>query len=419
MAAIVCLCYAVYPYESNPFHHALFLSYPLPKDDLLIPSFARNDPNIPQYYGKGPADLAFVAFYIVVLSFTREFLMQRVIEPWGLRCGIKSRAKRFRFMEQMYTAVYFTFAGPLGLYVMSRTPVWYFDTNGMYETFPHRSHEGLFKAYYLLQASYWAQQAIVLVLGLEARRKDFKELVAHHIVTLALIGLSYRFHFTYMGLAVYITHDISDFFLAVSLANFDLGFDRIIHANFTCLLQTSKSLHYVDSRFTVPYFSFFITVWVYMRHYINLKILYSLVTTYSVVGPFELNWETQQYKCWISQYITFTLLAFLQAINLFWLVYILKIALNMVIKDDLKDERSDEEYSDEEEEEKHRKGEKAKLVNPTANGKSKTPLPVGISSALESAPNGSAIESGPNTPNTPSMNGKLEPVSRASDLKKR
>ena len=101
------------------------------------------------------------------------------------------------------------------MYVMSRTPVWYFNTVGMFEGFPHRAHEGLFKTYYLLQASYWAQQFIVLILGLEKPRKDFKELVGHHIVTLALIGLSYRFHFTYMGLAVYVTHDISDFFLAV------------------------------------------------------------------------------------------------------------------------------------------------------------------------------------------------------------
>ena len=100
---------------------------------------------------------------------------------------------------------------------MSRTPVWYFNTTGMFEGFPHRAHEGVFKAYYLLQASYWAQQFIVLCLRLEKPRKDFKELVGHHIVTLALIGLSYRFHFTYMGVAVYITHDISDLFLAVSL----------------------------------------------------------------------------------------------------------------------------------------------------------------------------------------------------------
>src|SRR5437763_16453730 len=80
----------------------------------------------------------------------------------------------------------------------------------------HRAQEGLLMAYCLLQARYCSQQAIVLMLQLEKPRKDFKELVGHHIITLALIGLSYRFHFAYMGIAVYITHDISDFFLAVS-----------------------------------------------------------------------------------------------------------------------------------------------------------------------------------------------------------
>jgi len=143
--------------------------------------------------------------------------MQRLIRPWGLHCGIRSRVKMSRFMEQVYTAIYFSIFGPYGLYVMSRTPIWYFNTTAMFEGFPHREHEGVFKAYYLLQASYWAQQAIVLILQLERPRKDFRELVGHHVVTLALIGLSYRFHFTYVGLAVYITHDISDFFLAVRI----------------------------------------------------------------------------------------------------------------------------------------------------------------------------------------------------------
>lgn len=166
-------------------------------------------------YGKGKADIAFVAFYTVVLSFTREFLMQRMIRPLALKCGIKKKAKQARFMEQVYTAIYFSIFGPFGLYVMSRGPLWYFNTTAMFEGFPHRKHEALFKAYYLLQAAYWAQQAIVLMLQLEKPRKDFKELVLHHIVTLALIILSYRFHFTHMGIAVYITHDISDFFLAV------------------------------------------------------------------------------------------------------------------------------------------------------------------------------------------------------------
>ncbi|CAF9907787.1 hypothetical protein IMSHALPRED_006492 [Imshaugia aleurites] len=323
---LILSAYAVNPSPSNPLHNAIFLSYALPSDHRLIPYHAQHNADI-IYYGKGPKDFAFVAFYVVVLSFTREFLMQRLIRPMALYYGIRSRSKQNRFMEQVYTAMYFAVFGPLGLYIMSRTPVWYFNTAGMFEGFPHRSHEGVFKAYYLLQASYWAQQAIVLCLQLEKPRKDFKELVGHHIVTLALIWLSYRFHFTYMGLAVYITHDISDFFLA-----------------------TSKTFNYINSPLIVPYFSLFIAIWTYLRHYINIVILYATLTEFRTVGPFDLNWETQQYKCWISQYITFALLASLQSINLLWLFFIVRIAYNIAFAKVVQDVRSDDEESDEEKE---------------------------------------------------------------------
>ena len=207
--------YFVSPGEHNPLHSAIFLSYPNPPLAERTYTLPAHIGNVTQY-GKGPKDFAFVGFYMIVLSFTREFLMQRLIRPIALWSGIRGRGKLSRFMEQFYTAIYFSIFGPFGLYVMSRTPVWYFNTAGMYEGFPHRAHEAVFKTYYLLQASYWAQQGLVLMLQLEKPRKDFKELVLHHIITLALIGLSYRFHFTYMGVAVYITHDISDLFLAVS-----------------------------------------------------------------------------------------------------------------------------------------------------------------------------------------------------------
>lgn len=213
-------CYYVSPGEHNPLHSAIHLSYANPPLNERTNTLPAHISDVTQY-GKGKKDFAFVAFYIIVFTFTREFLMQRVILPIAKSYGIKSRAKQYRFMEQFYTAIYFAVFGPFGLWVMSRTPVWYFNTAGMYEGFPHRAHEGWFKAYYLLQASYWAQQAVVLMLQLEAPRKDFKELVLHHVVTLALIGLSYRFHFTYMGIAVYITHDISDFFLAVGMHSVD------------------------------------------------------------------------------------------------------------------------------------------------------------------------------------------------------
>ncbi|KAL2881112.1 sphingosine N-acyltransferase lag1 [Colletotrichum sp. CLE4] len=324
--------YIVQPNDSNPLHRFIFLSYSLPSDPA--------NPDAPTQYGKGLWDIAFVSFWTVVLTFTREFIMQEVLRPLARAAGIRSRGKQARFMEQMYTAIYFGCLGPAGLYVMSKTPVWYYSTRGMYEDFPHMTHEAGFKFYYLFQAAYWAQQAIVLLLGMEKPRKDFKELVGHHIVSLSLIALSYRFHFTYMGLAVYSTHDISDFFLA-----------------------TSKVLNYIDSPIVGPYFFLFMCVWIYLRHFINLKIILSLFTEYTTVGPFELNWATQQYKCTLSQYITLGLLSSLQALNLFWLFYIFRIAYRFLRYDIAEDDRSDAEVTDVDEE-----AEKKKALSEKTNG---------------------------------------------------
>lgn len=99
-----------------------------------------------------------------------------------------------------------------------------------------------------------------------------------------------------------------------------------------------------------------------MRHYLNLRIIWAVLTTFRTIGPFELNWETQQYKCWISQYITAALLSALQAINLFWLFLILRIAKNYVFSSVKKDERSEDEDEDEDEEQEVNEGQGPSLA---------------------------------------------------------
>jgi acyl-CoA-dependent ceramide synthase len=176
----------------------------------------------------------------------------------------------------------------------------------------------------------------------------------------------------------------------------------------------------MESPIIVPYFIFFLFSWAYLRHYINLKILFSFLplpmpfpdhinakilstlstasapisaafatigplfapltkpllnflttlfpetvsllrtlpsrtieffntpSDFASVGPYTLNWETQQYKCWISQYITFFLLLALQLVNLFWFFLILRILWRLVAsgfkeKDDVRSEDDDEE----------------------------------------------------------------------------
>jgi acyl-CoA-dependent ceramide synthase len=94
------------------------------------------------------------------------------------------------------------------------------------------------------------------------------------------------------------------------------------------------------------------SVWAYTRHYLNWKILKSVLTTFETVGPFELDWETQQYKCWISQYIAFGLLASLQAVNIYWFYLIGKIAIRFIKDKKADDDRS--EYGSTEDEEDER-----------------------------------------------------------------
>ena len=44
------------------------------------------------------------------------------------------------------------------------------------------------KQFYLMQSAHWLHELLIMVLGFEKPRKDFAELVAHHIVTLWLVG---------------------------------------------------------------------------------------------------------------------------------------------------------------------------------------------------------------------------------------
>ena len=87
------------------------------------------------------------------------------------------------------------------------------------------------------------------------------------------------------------------------------------------------------------------------------------------MGPFELNWETQQYKCWISQYITFALLASLQAVNLFWWFFICRIAYRFIVYKDADDDRSEYEPSDDETKER-----KEEMKSLGANGDAAEPV---------------------------------------------
>lgn len=207
--ATLLAAYFAYPSESNPLRSAIFLSYQL----QLQP-----ESNIVQY-GKGPKDLIFVAFYTLVLFTARDFVREHLARAVARSWGVTDLTKQVRFIQQLWQAVYFAFISILGLYVMSRTPLWYFNMQGLFEGFPHKTHDAPFKIFYLLHSANWVQQALVTFFVLEKSRKDNAVMVAHHVVTLIVIPLIYMAHMTWYALVLSITLDISDSLLAVSYAS--------------------------------------------------------------------------------------------------------------------------------------------------------------------------------------------------------
>ncbi|KIO32764.1 hypothetical protein M407DRAFT_241245 [Tulasnella calospora MUT 4182] len=274
-------------------------------------------------YQKGYGDLAFLAYYVIVFCFIRQGLTLYVLRPLGWKLGVKKEAKLDRFAEQGYAMIYFSTSGALGLWAMYHSPTWYFQGRHYFQDYPYWNMTKFMKSYYLLQFSYWLQQFLILVLRLEKPRKDFRELVIHHIVTLWLIGWSYLINFTPIGNAVFITMDVSDIFLAfVKLLNY---------------LKLEKA--------SVVAFGWLVIVWTYTRHYLNLRILWDVYNHFELVPKWAQQWAPET-GAWLAPWMKwqiFAPLALLQAVNLFWYFLIWRILLRALFKKELADERSDDE----------------------------------------------------------------------------
>ncbi|KAL7423498.1 sphingosine N-acyltransferase lag1 [Cryptotrichosporon argae] len=297
------------PLDFNPFSYLLFPQHRLANGK----------------YTKGVGDFFFIAYYIIFWSFVRQTVTLYFLRPLGKRLGIP-KSKMMRFLEQGYAVFYFTILGSAGIFVMSQLPTWWYKTEHFWLEYPHKEMTLALKTYYLMQAAYWCQQAILLVAKVEKPRKDFKELVAHHIVTLWLIGWSYGIYLTYIGVSIFVTMDISDIFLALA-----------------------KCVNYVDESASVPFFAWFVGVWTYFRHYLNIRVLWSVYTQFDLIPAKERQHFRPLQDEWLAPWMKwqiFTPILLLQFINLFWYFLILRILVR-ALRGNLKDERSDDEGEDE------------------------------------------------------------------------
>ena len=84
----------------NPFAPLLFISHP-------VASSSQDDPR----YQKGYLDLVFLAYYVVVWSFVRQFVTLYACLPLARWQGIRKESKLDRFGEQGYSILYWGVMG--------------------------------------------------------------------------------------------------------------------------------------------------------------------------------------------------------------------------------------------------------------------------------------------------------------------
>ncbi|KAJ6554212.1 TLC domain-containing protein [Mycena capillaripes] len=296
----------------NPFTPFFLLSHAAPPPTRISASHTTAEflEQGGQVYVKGPADLLLLAWSIIFFSLLRLLLTNHALPALAHYYGIRKPGKVSRFGEQGYAVVYFAVVGALGIYVMSTSRTWWFDTQYFWRDYPHTHMSAAMKRYYLSQIAYWLQQALVLLLGLEAPRSDYRELALHHLITVWMVSWSYLMSVTLLGNAVFVSMDIPDLMLAFS-----------------------KMLNYLNlERAKVVSFGVFVAVWTYFRHYLSLRILWSLQYEFDYVPkPAQIfSPLTGLYMApWMRDQMFYTL-CILQLLNIFWYYLIWRVLIRCV-----------------------------------------------------------------------------------------
>lgn len=267
-------------------------------------------------YSRGPDDAYFVFFWVMLLTFIRSATM-KVLHFIIQRTQLVPPAKFGRTCEQGWLFSYSLTSWSIGMWLLYNSPYW-FNTREFWVGYPHRILSWQGKAYYLIQFAFWLQQ--IFVVQIEEKRKDYFEMLLHHIVTCILIWVSYATNFTRIGHAVLCMMDFSDI-----------------------LLPFAKITNYIKPK---PWgnicFALFVVSWIYSRHYIYYHIVKSVYfesEEYMVGG----NYEQGDYLTVNSIRCFLFLFAVLQALVIFWFWFIVRIIYRMLVGDKVQDNRSDSE----------------------------------------------------------------------------
>ncbi|CAL1526690.1 unnamed protein product [Lymnaea stagnalis] len=244
-------------------------------------------------------------------------MTERQIQRWFFKRRIlQMPSSMYKFRECSWHVLFYTTSFSYGIYALWDKP-WLWVTVNCWVGWPKQHIDNDIFNLYLLELSFYWSLLFAIFFQRDYQKKDKKEMVVHHLVTILLIYFSWACNFVRVGSLVLIVHDFADPWLNIA-----------------------KMAKYTKHQTTCEiFFAMFILTWIISRIFI-----YPLwVLNASAV-------EIHDYVTTFPAYWFFNGLLFvLQLLHIMWTYLILSIAFQKLtlgsIEKDIRSE-SDSELSD-------------------------------------------------------------------------
>lgn len=236
---------------------------------------------------------------VSVLKLFSNYVIAPTYLSWRARV-LPSETTQGKFRIAFFKLVFYISAVTLGIFVL-KNENWAYT---LHLLTPVKEIPLKFKIYYFYEISFYMTELITIFY--EPKKKDFFQMVAHHITTLFLMYLSFDIRYIHFGVVILLLHDISDPLLELAKVEHYVKKDSI--ANTTIFIFTAVFI--VSRLFIYPRFIVY-QVWLYVKKDISTWPNWTLIL----------------------------LLLFLQVMHIIWTGYILMLFVKLINGEKLEDTR--------------------------------------------------------------------------------
>jgi hypothetical protein len=254
---------------------------------------------------------------MIFIRFSRTNVILPLLKELGRRVGDATHGSKWttenkdsieHFSDFSYRLLFRCVMTGLGMYEYWHSPDYWHTTQLLWDGYPHHVTSNTVQLLYLLQLAYHTEDLGAVLIEGKSNRKDYAEMVVHHIVTILLLYGSALQSLTRIGVIVSTMHMITDVPKDFAKVAKTMKFKKVAHVSL----------------------GIFVIAWFVFRLF-----LYSCVYVYSAFTETDVLVKNGMTEFSINCFLT--LLSALIGLNVMWTFMIVKLVVTIVRKGEAED----------------------------------------------------------------------------------